>query len=473
MRLSQTWLRLRWAILLGFVTGLSACRTGVAQSPRLEPLPQDPLIHAYFNYSQAAAYLNPYRDQERLGDDLEQAIIDAIATAQSSIDVAVQELRLPRVAEALKERHQAGVRVRVVLENNYSRPWSSFTSEEISQLNERDRSKYLDFVMLADGDRNGQLSQDEIDRSDALVILQNAGIQWLDDTADGSKGSDLMHHKFIVVDRRIVVVGSANYTLSGTHGDMLRPDSRGNVNHVLKIDSVEVARLFSTEFNLLWGDGPGGALDSKFGLQKPPRPPQRVALTSTSSITVQFSPTSASLPWNQSVNGLIGETLKRAIRSIDLALFVFSDQNLANMLQNQHQQGLQIRALIDPGFAYRNYSEALDMLGIALKDNRCRYEDDNNPWLNPLLTVGIPQLAEGDVLHHKFGVIDAQTVITGSQNWSEAGNRSNDEDLLVIQNSTVAAHFQREFDRLYTTARTGLSTGLQEKLHHQQTRCPT
>ncbi|MCY7281998.1 MAG: competence protein ComE, partial [Cyanobacteria bacterium CAN_BIN43] len=61
----------------------------------LSPLPQDPLIQAYFNHSQSSLYTEPYRQQKRLGDDLEQMVVEAIATAQSTIDVAVHEINLP------------------------------------------------------------------------------------------------------------------------------------------------------------------------------------------------------------------------------------------------------------------------------------------------------------------------------------------------------------------------------------------
>jgi phosphatidylserine/phosphatidylglycerophosphate/cardiolipin synthase-like enzyme len=462
-----------WMIIGGLtLLGLGGCRRSPADVPRIEPLPQDPLIQVYFNHSQASSYVEPYRGQERLGDDLEQVMIEAIASAQSSIDIAVQELRLPRVAEALAQRAQSGVDVRLILENTYSRPLSRLTAVEVSELDDHGYGKYLDFFAFADGDRNGELSEAEINHSDALVIVQTAGIPWIDDTADGSAGSDLMHHKVIIVDRRIVIVGSANFTMSDTHGDVLNPASKGNVNHLLKIDSVGVARLFTQEFERMWGDGPGGAADSQFGLQKSYYPPQTVAIAPGSSITIQFSPTSTSIPWQQSVNGLIGQALSQANQSIDLALFVFSDQDLANVLQAQHRRGVAIRGLIDPGFIYRNYSEALDMLGVALKDNRCRYEVDNNPWASPITTIGMPALAEGDVLHHKFGLVDDRFVITGSQNWSNAANRGNDENLLVIQNSTVVAHFEREFERLYRTASLGITPSLQARIAAQNDRCP-
>jgi phosphatidylserine/phosphatidylglycerophosphate/cardiolipin synthase-like enzyme len=63
---------------------------------------------------------------------------------------------------------------------------------------------------------------------------------------------------------------------------------------------------------------------------------------------VQFSPTSASQPWSQTSNGLIGQTLSTATKTVDLALFVFSEQSLANLLETNHQQGVQVRGLIDP-----------------------------------------------------------------------------------------------------------------------------
>jgi phosphatidylserine/phosphatidylglycerophosphate/cardiolipin synthase-like enzyme len=474
VRLPALWLRFCLLFVLGLLLFLSLnqWRQGSALQPSLEPLPQDPLIQVYFNHSQAATYTEPYRQRERFGDDLEQVIVEAIATAQSSIDVASQEFRLPRIAQALQEKQQAGVRVRVIVENEYSRPWSSYTPEEVGQLDERQQGKYLEFLQLADQNQDGQLTPAEISQRDALVILKQSQISVIDDTADGSKGSDLMHHKFLVIDRRVVIVTSANLTTSDVHGDFLSPESRGNANNLVKIDSPELAQLYTREFELMWGDGPGGALDSHFGLQKSPRPAQTVTLAPGSTVTVQFSPTSTSLPWQQSTNGLVGRALNVATRTVDVALFVFSDQNLSNVLQTRHQQGVQVRALIDSGFIYRDYSEALDMMGVAMKNRRCRYEEGNQPWSGAIATVGTPNLAEGDLLHHKFSVVDKHLIITGSQNWSAAANHSNDENLLVIDNPTVAAHFHREFERLYEGASLGLPTFVQQKIREEQTRCP-
>lgn len=445
----------------------------ISQETSLAPsLPQDPFIQAYFNQAPSVRYTDPYRQRERLGDDLEAVIVEAIASAQSSIDVAVQELQLPGIAQALRDKQQSGVRVRVILENQYSTAPSQLTPQQISQMDERDRADYQEFLYFVDIDGDRHVTASEIGQRDALAMLKSARIPLIDDTADGSKGSDLMHHKFIVIDQTRVIVGSANFTMSGTHGDFSSLSSLGNANHLLSIQNAAVARIFTQEFELMWGDGPGGEDDSLFGLQKPYRPPETVAIAANSSLTIQFSPTSASrYTWDDSVNGLIGRTLDRARSSIDLALFVFSDQPLSNTLEQRHQSGVEIRALIDSGFAYRNYSEALDMLGTALASDRCVYEAGNRPWGAPITTVGTAQMPDGDVLHHKFGVIDQHLVITGSQNWSAAANHSNDENLIIIENATVAAHFQREFDRLYSTANLGIPPWLYDKVSDRQQQC--
>lgn len=452
-------------MLLGLTMG---CQKVPPPQVRPEPLPQDTWIEVYFNQSQSGEYTEPYREVRRSGDDLEQAIVDTINQASESVDVAVQELRLPKIALALVERHQAGVQVRVILENTYSRPLSEMMAAEVRASDGGDRNQ--EYWQWVDRDRDGKLSETEINQGDALAILRNAKVPTIDDTADGSAGSGLMHHKFVIVDGRTSIVSSANFTPSGIHGDFSAPKSRGNANHLLKIESYELASLFTEEFNLMWGDGPQGSPDSRFGLAKTPRPVKQVRL-GDSLVSVQFSPISPTQPWSKSGNGLIAKTLETASQSVDMALFVFSEQKLVNVLESNHRQGVEIRALIDPGFAWRNYSEALDMLGVAIAKD-CEYEADNRPWASPIATVGVPIMPPGDKLHHKFATIDGETVITGSHNWSPAANHNNDETLLVIENPTVAAHFVREFDRLYVDAQLGVPARLQRKLLVQDRECP-
>ncbi|PSF38126.1 competence protein ComE [Aphanothece hegewaldii CCALA 016] len=442
---------------------LTACGHLTA-NPRPKPLPQDTYIQVYFNQNQAEGvnYTDPYRNIPRPGDNLEQIIIDTIHSAKTSVDIAVQEFRLPNLAKELANLHHKGVKVRIILENKYSSPLSQLTSSEINQLDERDQKSYLDYFALIDQNKDKKLSTSEINQKDALVILKNAGIPIIDDTSDHSKGSGLMHHKFVIVDQSTVIITSANFTLSDTIGDFTNPQSRGNANNLLKIESSELAKVFTQEFNLMWQN-------HQYGVNKPYRKPIQIKLDKTN-ITVKFSPNSSKITWNYTSNGLIENTLNNATKTVNLALFVFSEQKLSNALENRHQQGVKVRALIDPNFAFINYSEGLDMLGIAIS-NKCRYEKNNKPWKNPIKTVGVPQLPSGDKLHHKFALIDDNIVITGSHNWSASANYQNDETLLILQNPVIAAHFQQEFERLYKNALLGISQNLQNKIKQNQEKC--
>ena len=429
--------------------GANGCQ---AQAGIVPALPQHPKIHVFFNQNQASRYTDPYRNIERLGDNLERIIIDNIVKAKSTVDIAVQELRLPIIAKVIADAQTRGVKVRLILENKYSRAWSEFTPAEIEKLSDRDRDAYKEFQQFVDVDKDGRLSEAELNNRDAIKIIKSANIPWIDDTADGSKGSGLMHHKFIVIDNQIVLFSSANLTMSDIHGDFSKPETRGNANNLLAIDSKELATKFKKEFNLMWGDGPGGKPDSLFGTKKPSRKIDYLIIGGAQ-IRIKFSPEIESAAREQTSNGLIATAIAGTKKSVDMALFVFSEEFISAILQERQQENVQIRTLIEPKFAYRDYSAALDMWGLQSTQD-CK-TGKSSAWKQPIKTVGIPNLVTGDMLHHKFAILDRQLVLTGSHNWTKAANHINDETLVAIQNETVAAHYQREFDRLYQDATFG------------------
>ena len=435
------------SLLLGGCGPAPAALSG--GSPRALPLP--PGIRVAFNHRGDSRYRSPVSGQWRQGDDLEALLLESIREARQEILVAVQELSLPAVAEALVERHRRGVRVRVVLENLYSTPWSQ---QHPVDLPPHQRQRQQQLAALGNGD--------------AVAMLQRAGVPMLDDTADGSRGSGLMHHKFLVVDGRVVVTGSANFSPSCIHGDAGAPSTRGNVNHLLRFDSPALAGVFAAEFTRLWGDGPGGQPDSRFGIAKQGGGAQVVDVAGTP-VEVLFAPHRRSDP-NHGLAWL--ETrMAGAQRRLDLALFVFSGQNLADRLRELHGRGVKLRLLADPGFANRAFSETLDLLGVTLPDQNCKIEAGNRAWSTPLEGVGTPQLAAGDKLHHKFAVLDGREVITGSFNWSPSASFQNDETLLLIRSPLLARHFEAEMDRLWRGAELGIGGRLARRMEQRRRSC--
>lgn len=435
---------------LSLLSACGAAPAGVERSvqPAL-PLPAG--IRVAFNHRDTERYRSPVSGLWRPGDNLEGLVMEAISEARQEILVAVQELSLPTVAQALVARHRQGLTVKVVLDDNYSTPWSR---QHPADLTPHQRHRQAQLMALG--------------QADAVELLLQAGVPLIDDRADGSAGSGLMHHKFMVIDRRVVVTGSTNFSPSCVHGDPEDPRTRGNVNHLLRFESPALAAVFAGEFGRLWGDGPGGAPDSRFGLGKASGPPQRVQVGDTT-VEVLFAPHARQDP-HQGLAWLASQ-LATVQRSLDLSLFVFSAQNLANALAALPQRGVAVRLLADPGFASRPFSEVLDVLGVSRTDGDCLLEADNRVWTRPLEGVGTPRLVGGDKLHHKFAVIDNRTVITGSFNWSPSAAHQNDEVLMVIHSPQLAAHFTREMDRLWRGAELGVTGRLERGLARSRQRC--
>jgi phosphatidylserine/phosphatidylglycerophosphate/cardiolipin synthase-like enzyme len=140
-------------------------------------------------------------------------------------------------------------------------------------------------------------------------------------------------------------------------------------------------------------------------------------------------------------------------------------------MQKRSDNGTEIGVIIEPKFAFRDYSELLDLIGVEMLNSKCQYEPDNNPWKSPAKEAGMAKLPHGDVLHHKFAVIDNKTVVVGSQNWSDAANFINDETLILIQNAQISEQYTREYERVKRSALMGVPSWVKEDIRRQHQNC--
>lgn len=426
--------------LVCFIFGLVLVNT-LRPSPTSEfvkPLPQDPAVKVYFNQNQASKYKDPYRHFIRKGDNLEQQIIDAINQAQLTIDIAVMEFRLPQVAEALIAKHATGIKVKLLIDNKYNKTLTEYTPAEIAKMNQHDKLAFAELKRYP---------------TDALELLRKSGIEIKDDkSSHAPKGSGIMHHKFIVIDGKTTIISSGNFTTSDMHGDFNTLESRGNPNNMVVVsDNVELAQAFTNEFNSMW--------QGLFKSHKPYRPPITIPV-GQGTITLNFSPSRRKQDIEETSNGVIASWINRASSSVHVAVFVYSDQTISDTLGEIHNQGVKdIKVLIDPDFYRKPYSKAYDAMGVCPPPGKKKSKITVKPWSNPITTVGYPTAPAGDRgVHSKMAIVDGRLVIAGSHNWSISGNYSNDETLVAIDNPIVAAHYEREFNRLYQTAVIGLKS---------------
>ncbi|MCB9092804.1 MAG: competence protein ComE [Halobacteriovoraceae bacterium] len=428
---------------------------------------------SHFNHDSTKSYIDPYRGFERIGDNLEEVLIKNINKAKVSVDVAVQELNLELLAKSLVEAKKRGVRVRVMLEDQYNTSFALMSNAEIDRLDEHMQAKAREQKQFVDENGNGRVTKAEAADRDALTILKNGGVQVKDD----QKGpSGLMHHKFVIIDNKQMVLGSANFTRSGIHGDFDNDKTIGNANSLIEIASTKLARIFKEEFEELWR--------GKFKNDKSYRGVQEVNIGGRR-VKVQFSPTKlgedpTEEEYAKSVNGLILREIDTARRSFRGLFFVFSEQQIATKLEEvtTRRAGLKIEILVDRGFANQYYSELLDLWGLEMRNSNehsgsayCQYEKGNSPWKRAVRGGGVPNLERGDKLHHKFAVIDDRKVIVGSHNWSGAANTTNDEFIMVVEDPELAKQYLDEHDRQFRDGDIGPSNELKRKIRDIEVEC--
>jgi len=117
-----------------------------------------------------------------------------------------------------------------------------------------------------------------------------------------------------------------------------------------------------------------------------------------------------------------------ADESIDVAIYSFTLDGLANDLLEAKERGVKVRVLMDKTQAANSFSE----------DERLR-------------GAGIPvRFGSGaGIMHNKFSVVDGKTVSTGSFNYSQNGDTLNNENLVIVHGSETASRFGHEFERLW------------------------
>jgi phosphatidylserine/phosphatidylglycerophosphate/cardiolipin synthase-like enzyme len=139
-----------------------------------------------------------------------------------------------------------------------------------------------------------------------------------------------------------------------------------------------------------------------------------------------------------SPHGGARQRLLQAIResrtSIDVAVYNFTSAELAEALFQARDRGVRVRLILD----------------------RERYEEGGATIL-ALRKSDLPVRAWGErgekLMHHKFAVFDGRLVATGSYNWTNAAERANRENLVILDDPRAVERFEREFSRLWRAAR--------------------
>jgi phosphatidylserine/phosphatidylglycerophosphate/cardiolipin synthase-like enzyme len=114
--------------------------------------------------------------------------------------------------------------------------------------------------------------------------------------------------------------------------------------------------------------------------------------------------------------------------SLRICVFTISDNEITNAIINASKRGIDIKILSDDDKAY-----------------------DKGSDVQRMADMGIPTKVDGTRghMHHKFCIIDEETVINGSYNWTRSAADRNYENILIDTNPQVTKRFLGEFDKLW------------------------
>jgi phosphatidylserine/phosphatidylglycerophosphate/cardiolipin synthase-like enzyme len=293
---------------------------------------------------------------------VDETLAAAIDKARLSVDMAIFDLNLWSIRDALIAANRRGIAVRVVTDS------------------------------------------DNLDEQE-VQDLKDAGIKVV-----GDRHESLMHDKFVVIDRLEVWSGSMNFTTGGGYLDN---------NNLIRLRSSQIAEDYTHEFEQMF-------VDDRFSSEKTAETPNPSVTVNGTPVEVYFSPEDGALEH-------ILEAVRAARESISFMAYSFTTDELAAAMIERAKAGVTVQGVFDKDQYHSNAGTEFDTLKNA----------GMNVWLD-----GNPRL-----MHHKVIIIDQQVVITGSYNFSNNAEHTNDENILIIHNKDIAAQYMIEFQKIYDLAK--------------------
>jgi phosphatidylserine/phosphatidylglycerophosphate/cardiolipin synthase-like enzyme len=241
-------------------------------------------------------------------------------------------------------------------------------------------------------------------------ILQHYIDSGIEVVINDTRRRGLMHNKFAIIDGGYVWTGSYNPTDN---------DSSRNDNNAILIYSSSLADIYENEFMEMFRD-------RIFGNRNEPGP--FADLRNRYYVKIEDTDINAYFSPENNVERIILQRLKKAKISIYFLAFSFTSAGIGEMMIQKAKEGVRVHGIFERRGTKECHSQytkmKLEGLAVKLDHNR-------------------------NLMHHKIIIIDGVRVIMGSYNFSRNANRSNDENILIIDNKDIAAEYLSEFKRLW------------------------
>ena len=169
-------------------------------------------------------------------------------------------------------------------------------------------------------------------------------------------------------------------------------------------------------------------IDRAFGPTSPDNTPNEQLIIGGVPVENYFGPEKAIAP-------IIARAIARAQNEILFMAFSFTETQIGEAMLGRAEGGVAVRGVFEhvgsnTSFSYFPIKNDSGLTNVQVRT-------DGNPR----------------VMHHKVIIIDRQTVIFGSFNFSDNANRRNDENILIVHDPVFASYFVEEFERVWAEAR--------------------
>lgn len=141
--------------------------------------------------------------------------------------------------------------------------------------------------------------------------------------------------------------------------------------------------------------------------------------------------------WSVSTNTLeskFNSYLRGTRKKIDVCIFKLTSRSVAVILMDLHRTGIQVRVVTDANEDEdpKSQMDHLRSAGIVIKSNS-RPSDT----------------AYRSCMHHKFAIVDNDTLMMGSLNWTVTAITKNYESVIVTSNRLMVKPFIEHFNKLW------------------------
>jgi len=246
----------------------------------------------------------------------------------------------------------------------------------------------------------------------------------------------IMHNKFMIVDAHssnpnepIIITGSTNWTDGQLNEDP---------NNMLIIQDQSLAIAYEIEFNEMFED-------NVFGPEKSFNTPQKFNIGGIP-MDLYFSP-------SDDTESVIKEMINSADYDLYVALLTQTRFGISFEIADKiTEDQIFVAGMVD-AVSSDDAQFAFDVIADEVGD---AWKVDNQP----------------SILHHKYMIVDPQKgdaadplVLTGSHNWSNSAQFSNDENTLIIHDANIANLYYQEWRKRYTDNGGNIFVGVADEIN--------